>query len=51
MSGIVTVIKDLENINYILEKNGKETNKVIILTKDGWYSLSDKEAYFMELFR
>ena len=49
MTGIVTVIKDPENISFIFEKNGIETNKVIILTENGWYSLNDKGAYFMEL--
>ena len=51
MPSIVTLIKDPENIHLILEKKGTESNKVIILTKKGWYSLNDKGAYFMELLR
>jgi hypothetical protein len=32
-----------------LKKKGNERNKVIILTREGWYSLSEEGARFMEL--
>ena len=51
MSGIVTIIKDSEDIHFILEKNKNTSDKVIILTKEGWYSINDKNARFMKLLR
>ncbi len=35
MSGIVTIIKDSEDIHFILEKNKNTSDKDIILTKKG----------------
>jgi hypothetical protein len=46
---IVTIIKDHEDIDFILEKNENTTNKVILLTKEGWYSLTNDSARFMKL--
>ncbi len=51
MSGIVTIIKDSEDIHFILEKDISTSDKVIILTKDGWYSINEKKARFMRLLR
>jgi len=49
--GIVTIIKDSKDIHFILEKNRNTSDKVIILTKKGWYSINDQNARFMELSR
>ncbi len=51
MTGIVTIIKDSEDIHFIIEKNENTANKVIILTNDGWYSINDKDARFMKLLK
>ena len=51
MSGIVTIIKDSEDIHFILEKNINKSDKVIVLTNEGWYSINDKKARFMRLLR
>jgi len=49
MPGIVTIIKNSEDIHFILEKNINSSDKVIILTNNGWYSINDKKARFMKL--
>ena len=49
VTGIVTIIKHLEDVDFILEENENATSKVIILTKEGWYSLNNNGARFMEL--
>lgn len=51
MPSIVTIIKDYEDINFILDKEGNKINEVIVLTTEGWYSINDENARFMELLR
>ncbi|HEX3014563.1 MAG TPA: hypothetical protein VHO92_09900 [Methanobacterium sp.] len=51
MPGIVTLIKYCEDIDFILEKGENTANKVIILTKEGWYSLNNNGVRFMKLLR
>jgi len=51
VSGIVTILKDSDDVHFILEKSGDNTNKVIVLTKGGWYSINDQDVRFMKLLK
>ena len=51
MTSIVTVIKYFEDVEFMIERRGNTANKVILLTKEGWYSLNNKGARFMKLLK